>query len=408
MKRGLSLAIALVFLVSTATVSYGYTGVKSYFETEIREADNIWNLIPLSLEDADLTEAITRGEFADVISMAYLSVHRDYPFEFIVSNFTDTSSRTANAAFQLGVVTGFSDGTYRENSVITRQEMFTMLHRFLMLHDSRYTPLGETEETILGKYTDQNQISDWAKGAMSVMISKEIVKGTGSTTLNPVATTSRAEAIILAKRTLTVLCNETPESVEINKLTTEVVLPILQSLTETSYNPLYAVGYNEEKYQLVFGSNGNAVYTSNEEARQYMETITVNVWLVDASGNKIPGKKTFTVNKAIVPMVTAIFEKIYNGPEKFPIKDVSAYAWRENSTSEHRLGLAIDINPVENYMIRSDGSIVAGSLWDPENNIFSISENGDVVSAFRDYGFAWGGNAWKSNNDYMHFSYFGH
>ena len=34
-------------------------------------------------------------------------------------------------------------------------------------------------------------------------------------------------------------------------------------------------------------------------------------------------------------------------------------------------------------------------------------EGGDVYNAFTKYGFAWGGNAWHSKRDYMHFSYFG-
>ena len=38
---------------------------------------------------------------------------------------------------------------------------------------------------------------------------------------------------------------------------------------------------------------------------------------------------------------------------------------------------------------------------------FSIPEGGDVYNAFTKYGFAWGGNAWHSKRDYMHFSYFG-
>lgn len=407
MKRILSYVLITLLLITSSTISKGYTGVKSWFATEIKEADDVWNLIPESLQEADLTEPITRGEFADVISMAYLSVHQDYPFEFVTQNFVDTQSRTANAAFQLGIVTGFADQTYRENMVMSRQEMFTMLHRFLLIHSNHYLPFGEQVDIVLGKYADKDQVSDWAKGAVTAMLTKEIIKGTGNDTLNPVSTASRAEAIILAKRMLTVLCDLNPETVDMSRVKKELIVPITQTLPDPEYNPLYALGYNDSKYELIFASNGNAVYTSDVQARQFMESMTVSVWTMDSNGNKVPGKKTLLVNKAIVPMVTSIFETIYNGEEKFPIKDISCYAWRSSSTSEHRLGLAIDINPVENYMIRNDGSIVSGSLWDPGVNAYSIPENGDVVNAFRQYGFSWGGNAWRSNHDYMHFSYFG-
>jgi hypothetical protein len=69
--------------------------------------------------------------------------------------------------------------------------------------------------------------------------------------------------------------------------------------------------------------------------------------------------------------------------------------------------LAIDINPNENYQIYADGRTAGGIFWDPETSPYSIPEDGDVVLAFRQAGFSWGGNAWHSSHDYMHFSYLG-
>ena len=67
-------------------------------------------------------------------------------------------------------------------------------------------------------------------------------------------------------------------------------------------------------------------------------------------------------------------------------------------------GLAIDINPNENCEIRG-GVITTGSYWKPGEDPYSIPADGDVVNAFKKYGFGWGGN-WRSVKDYMHFSYF--
>ena len=108
------------------------------------------------------------------------------------------------------------------------------------------------------------------------------------------------------------------------------------------------------------------------------------------------------------PEGKAIFEEIYNGDEKFPINDVGCYSWR---TGEHSQGTAVDINPNENMeaTINADGSLTptCGTHWTPYTDPFSIPEGGDVYNAFTKYGFAWGGNAWHSKRDYMHFSYFG-
>ena len=107
----------------------------------------------------------------------------------------------------------------------------------------------------------------------------------------------------------------------------------------------------------------------------------------------------------IADSVKAVFEEIYEGDEKFPIKDLGAYAWR-GGTTEHNSGTAIDINYNENYCLYKDGSSV-GSHWKPYEDEYSITPYGDVIRAFEKYGFTWGGDAWSNPKDYMHFSYLG-
>ncbi len=138
-----------------------------------------------------------------------------------------------------------------------------------------------------------------------------------------------------------------------------------------------------------------------------MVTVTIDVWKIDSSGNKYPSTLSLKVNKNLEAPIKAIFAEIFSGDEKFPIKTIDGYAWRSNTRSEHRLGLAVDINPNENCMVLKDGRIVSGSYWRPGSDPYSIPANGDVVNAFKRFGFTWGGNAWRSCNDYMHFSYFG-
>jgi hypothetical protein len=172
-------------------------------------------------------------------------------------------------------------------------------------------------------------------------------------------------------------------------------------------NPLLQLGYTPEKYSLIFGSVDNGVYQSASEAKSNMVNISIDAWQLNASGQKYAAKRTLTVNKAVAGMVQTVFKEIFDGQDKFPIYSVSGYSWRGDGTSEHNWGLAIDINPNENYMITTAGVIVAGSFWNPSSSIYSIPEQGNVVTTFNKYGFTWGGNAWKSSHDYMHFSYLG-
>lgn len=143
---------------------------------------------------------------------------------------------------------------------------------------------------------------------------------------------------------------------------------------------------------------------TKEEAEAVVTTVTVPVWRL--SGNdKVSGEANITVHKAIAEKVKLVFEEIYNGDEKFPIKDVGGYSWR-GSRSEHNGGTAIDINWDENYCIYENGTTI-GSYWKPYEDPFSITPYGDVVNAFEKYGFTWGGDAWRNPKDYMHFSYLG-
>lgn len=82
-----------------------------------------------------------------------------------------------------------------------------------------------------------------------------------------------------------------------------------------------------------------------------------------------------------------------------------------NRWSEHAYGRAIDINPVRNPYVGSDGSVSpdAGRRYtDRTKTAKGMIHDGDsTVRAFRRRGWGWGGN-WSSPKDYQHFSASGH
>jgi hypothetical protein len=136
------------------------------------------------------------------------------------------------------------------------------------------------------------------------------------------------------------------------------------------------------------------------------------------------------VHKDVSKQVGRIFAKLFE--EQFPIEslipieafdgDDDRSTLANNSSgfncrpvtggrkfSEHSYGRAIDINPLQNPYVRSDGTVL-----DPAAEAFVdrkavakrpgvISANGLVVATFRSEGFAWGGN-FKRTKDYQHFS----
>lgn len=164
-------------------------------------------------------------------------------------------------------------------------------------------------------------------------------------------------------------------------------------------------GYNTAKGKLLFGDESKWSFDSREEAEAHMVSVSVPVWRL-SDGKKTSGKATLTVHEALADEVVAIFTEIYNDSEQFPILNVGGYGWRSSATSEHSCGTAIDINYEQNYQIRGE-QVLAGSYWRPYEDPYSITPDGSVVRIFEAHGWSWGGTAWESNRDYMHFSYMG-
>ena len=75
--------------------------------------------------------------------------------------------------------------------------------------------------------------------------------------------------------------------------------------------------------------------------------------------------------------------------------------------SEHAYGHAIDVNPIENPYVTSDGYVsppAGGPYVDRSRRAKGlIHRRGPVVAAFAEGGWEWGGN-WSWPKDYQHFS----
>jgi hypothetical protein len=393
--------------------------------------------------------------------LAYLSLTGKLPEDWDGNRFTDKPNAYANVASTLGLVSGYDDGSFRSSGLIKREEMFAMIYKLIAKLDESGVAEALSTDEVLAYFADAMQISAWAKDATALMVSREIVSGTDKKTLEPKQNTTRAQALVILNNALKTLSDgpvssrtidrsykafletaynknnaeknvaEPVASVEvvatkgfnIDSLYANAVEPEASTTPvisrggrrdfrslEEIYTPeemLVMLGNNSVKYALIFGSKDAERYQTSAEALKHMVTVSVEVWQLGSNGSKTTGKRNITVHVAIADTVKSIFKDIYEGPEKFPIKDVGGYSWRPSPTSEHRWGLAIDINATENYMIRKDGTVVAGSFWLPGDNPYSMRPDGDVVRAFKKHGFTWGGDAWPMSNDYMHFSFLG-
>lgn len=132
---------------------------------------------------------ITRGQF--VLALANLD-RVDLELFTSPAPFTDVdgSSQMSKAitwAVDTGIVSGFSDGTFKPASSITREEMCSIL--------ARYAGLERSESSV--PFADDQKISGWAKDAVYACRDNDLVSGVGNNLFDPKGTATRAQACVL-------------------------------------------------------------------------------------------------------------------------------------------------------------------------------------------------------------------
>ena len=178
---------------------------------------------------------------------------------------------------------------------------------------------------------------------------------------------------------------------------------VVYDTTFTSFAIQYRSMTNADRRQALFGNPNKAYFTSSSDAGSHIVGVTVKTWDINSSGAKYTRTWTIYVNTVVAREVKAIFDYIYNSPEKFPIHALGGA--RYSDTMRHSWGCAIDINPVENYYVNyKTGQQVGSFCYKNGSSPYSITPNSSVVKAFAMYGWGWGGQGWSTAVDYMHFS----
>ncbi|MEG2010186.1 MAG: S-layer homology domain-containing protein [Oscillospiraceae bacterium] len=171
-----------------------------------------------------------------------------------------------------------------------------------------------------------------------------------------------------------------------------------------SFAMQYRTMSNAQRRQMLFGNPNKTHFTSATDAKGHMSNIEIPIWRLNTkTGVKTSSKAWIVVNSILVKEVKAIFADIYNSPERFPINSIGGA--RYSDTMRHSWGAAIDINPTENYYINyKTGQTVGSFCYKNGNSPFCITPNSSVVKSFAKYGWGWGGKGWSTAADYMHFS----
>lgn len=148
---------------------------------------------------------VTRAEFAAILVRALGltpegSNHQSTGQQVFTDVTTGWYVEPVSIAMNSGLITGHSDGTFRPQGAITRQEMAVMINRAMSLADKEVTLSGQ--QVGLDKFADQGQIKDWAKDAVAKANYAKIIQGNQFGNFAPQALATRAEAVTMLDRAL--------------------------------------------------------------------------------------------------------------------------------------------------------------------------------------------------------------
>ena len=149
----------------------------------------------------DLTQNITRKEFAHVAVKLYEKLTGNKATAIAKNPFTDTTDVEVLKAYNVGITQGTSDTTFTPDAQITREQMATMLTRALVAAGIN-TDINLDK---IAKFADDNVLSDWGRPSVYFMASKEIIKGIGENKFDGLGNAKIEEALAIALRSVEVI-----------------------------------------------------------------------------------------------------------------------------------------------------------------------------------------------------------
>lgn len=196
-------SILLIGNISTSVVSYASSDSPSKWATsEVEQAINS-EIVPEELL-GNYNGAIKRYEYVllalEVLDKAGVNLYakHQYAFKDILGH---PYENEILQAYNSGIILGDGKGYFKPDDVITRQEVASLIVKLLKV----ISPNKDFLQNNNFDYSDNNNISNWAKKDINYCYANGIIKGIGKDKkgldiINPLGTATREESIILIYR----------------------------------------------------------------------------------------------------------------------------------------------------------------------------------------------------------------
>lgn len=156
-----------------------------------------WIVSGTSFTNYSPSKAITRSDFAKYIANGLgLTGNATGAAKFSDVGMNGKDAAYIGAVSDAGVISGKTNGKFDPNAAITREEMASMMQRAM-----NYAGVQPSNAS-LAKFTDRSKIGSWATNAVAACVDAGIIAGVTSTTFQPKANATRAQAAVMIVRML--------------------------------------------------------------------------------------------------------------------------------------------------------------------------------------------------------------
>jgi hypothetical protein len=133
--------------------------------------------------------SVTRAEFAAMMMQIIKPQSSGAELTFSdTSAISEWAVKAVSQSVELGIVSGYADGSFQPNAPISRAEMAVMIANGMKI---------EADATAIPGFADDNEIPGWAKKAVESAKINGIVQGRSGNLFVPNAIASRAEAVTM-------------------------------------------------------------------------------------------------------------------------------------------------------------------------------------------------------------------
>ncbi|SDM61997.1 glycosyl hydrolase [Paenibacillus jilunlii] len=144
---------------------------------------------------------ITRAEFTMLITRALGFTTPSRAVKFSDVPVTKWYAEAIGAAGESGLITGFSDGTFRPDALITREQMAVLIVRAAAIAGQN----AAAAHDVLGQFHDSSSISNWAADSVNEALAAGLVQGLADDQFAAKVWVDRAQAAVVIKRLLNYL-----------------------------------------------------------------------------------------------------------------------------------------------------------------------------------------------------------